>query len=227
VPGGSKGESVEIIEEMQRYYGKRAPVYDSSMRYDDPKMVQALEPVSGHLRGLLKGRKILEIACGPGFWTQQVSPAALSIHATDYNQSTLDQARQKDLDWDKVTLQRADAYHLPVLQGSFDAALAVDWLAHVPQSRFHEFLPGLHACLEAGSRVVFCDQLPGSESLSGSYDREGNHLQTRELPDGSRCRVIKHFLSPVELLEILDRYSDQVEINTFPQCRRIVVSYTI
>jgi len=111
------------------------------------------------------------------------------------------------------------------VQGPFDAALAVDWFAHVPKSRFHEFLQGLHERLQPGSVVVLCDQLPGPGSLTGMFDIEGNHIQLRELPDGSSCRVIKNFLSKQELKALFARYSDQVAIDTFPECRRIVVSY--
>jgi len=218
---------LELVEEMQTYYGKRAPVYDNSMGYDDHDKVESLDPVINCIKGLLAGKRILEIACGPCFWTQRVSEVAESILATDFNESTLDQARRKCLDWDKIALQRADAYDLSRVHGSFDAALAVDWFAHVPRSRFHEFLQGLHGRLQAGSIVVFCDQLPGAESLTGMYDSEGNHLQTRELPDGSNCRVIKHFLSELELKELFAHYSDHVEIARYPECRRIVVSYIV
>jgi cyclopropane fatty-acyl-phospholipid synthase-like methyltransferase len=218
---------MEIIREMQTYYAKRAPVYDSSMGYDDQETIRSLSPVINRIRSLLDGRKILEIACGPCFWTQFVCEVAASILATDYNESTLDQARQKNLDWDKVTLQRADAYDLSRVQGSFDAAFAVDWFAHVPRSRFHEFLTGLHSRLLPGSLIVFCDQLSGAESFTGRYDNEGNHLQTRVLPDASTCHVIKHFLPEPELNELFARYSDQVEITSYPECRRIVVSYIV
>ena len=218
---------MEIVQEMQSYYEKRATVYDSSMGYDDHDMVGFLEPVITRITSLLARKRILEIACGPCFWTQRVSETVESVLATDYSDATLDQARRKNLDWGKIALQRADAYDLSQVKGDFDAALAVDWFAHVPRSRFHEFLQGLHGRLQAGSIVVLCDQLPGAESLSGLFDIEGNHIQMRELPDGSSSRVIKHFLSEQELKRLFARYSDQVEIARYPECRRIVVSYTV
>jgi len=100
---------VETIEEMQAYYCKRAPVYDQSMGYDDQEMIDSLQPVINQVRTLLQGKRILEIACGPCFWTQRVAEVAAALLATDYNESTLDQARKKALDWDKIALQRADA----------------------------------------------------------------------------------------------------------------------
>ena len=218
---------MQPVEEMQEYYRKRADVYDASMGYDDPEKVERLAPVIEVIRRLLQDRAVLEIACGPGFWTSQVSAVAKSVLATDYNAATLDAARPKPLDWTKVRLQVADAYNLPNFPNQFDAALAVDWLAHVPRSRFHEFLRSLHAKLAPGSTVVFCDQTPGEHSLTELRDPEGNHLQERELPDGSRYRVIKHFLTDEEYRSLLLPYAAEISIDRFPACRRVVVSYRL
>jgi ubiquinone/menaquinone biosynthesis C-methylase UbiE len=217
----------QIVEQMQTYYAKRAPVYDASMGYDRPETVEHLAPVIALMRDLVRGRTVLELACGPCFWTHQVDSAVKSIMATDYNESTLAEARRKPLDWDKVTLQVADAYHLPDFPVTFNACMAIDWFAHVPRSRFHEFLCNIQRILVKNSPVVFCDQLAGPHSLSNLYDEEGDHLQTRTLPDGSRYRVIKHFLTDDEFRSILSPYSNDIEIKRFEECRRSVVSYHV
>lgn len=216
---------MKTTEEMQIYYGKRAGVYDASMQYDDPQTVLLLAPVINLLKRILNGRSVLEIACGPCFWTSQVSPAVLSIVATDCNESVLEMARCKPLDWDKITLQAADAYQLPLFHKRFDACMAVDWFSHVPQSRFHEFLRGVHSKLVSNAVVVFCDQMPGPQSVTELRDEEGNHLQERKLSDGSVYRVIKHFLTDDEFKSVLAPYTSEVMIERFPECRRVVVSY--
>lgn len=217
----------QAIEAAQEYYAKRAGVYDASMGYDDPKVVEGLAPVIDLMKKLLTDRSVLEIACGPCFWTAQVSPAVKSIMATDYNTSALDVALGKPLDWDKVALQAADAYELPDFRTTFDACMAVDWFAHVPRSRFHGFLRGVHSKLATDAIVVLCDQAAGPNSLSGLRDAEGNHLQERTLPDGSRYRIIKHFLTDGEYRSILSPYSASIEIRRFAESRRIVVSYRL
>lgn len=97
-----------------------------------------------HLRQLVAGKRVLEIACGPCFWTEQIYDCTHSVLATDYNQSTLDQAALKQLPLNKVQLQQANTYELSDLPDDFDVVLAVDWLAHVPMSRMQKFLRGLH-----------------------------------------------------------------------------------
>lgn len=146
--------------------------------------------------------------------------------ATDYNESTLELARQKGLDPARVQFVRADAYDLASLGGTFNGAFATDWLAHVPRSRLSAFFNELHALLEPGARVVFCDQTPGTESTTMLRDSEGNHLQERTLPDGPRYHVIKHFFSDDEWRAMFVDYADEIEIQRFAEQQRVVVSYT-
>jgi hypothetical protein len=37
-------ETTDLVREMQQYYDRRAPVYDQSMGYDDPAIVEAIAP---------------------------------------------------------------------------------------------------------------------------------------------------------------------------------------
>lgn len=143
----------ELIQEMQTYYHHRAADYDVSMGYDQPAVVAQLAEVIERLRQLVTGKRVLEIACGPCFWTEQIYDCTHSVLATDYNQSTLEQAAFKQLPANKVQLQQANAYQLSDLPHDFDVVLAVDWLAHVPMSRMHDFLHGLHQHVKG--QVVF------------------------------------------------------------------------
>ena len=124
---------------MQNYYRRRASFYDSSMEYDDDAKVRSLLPIIECFREKMRGRHVLEIACGPGFWTQFAAETAASVVATDYNQSTLDEAKKKSLPIDRVSLLQADAYRLDLIPVIFDAILSVDWLAHVPLSKWRNF----------------------------------------------------------------------------------------
>jgi ubiquinone/menaquinone biosynthesis C-methylase UbiE len=214
-----------IIEEMQRYYGQRASVYDSSMGYDDDSKVRVLLPIIERIRSAMRGRQVLEIACGPGFWTQFAAETAVSVTATDYNSLTLDEARKKRLPLDRVSLLQADAYRLDLIPGFFDALLAVDWLAHVPLSRMEGFLAGAIRRVRSGSPIVFIDQLPGEHSVTGVFDDEGNPIQERRLSDGSSFRVIKHFLSDAQIEALFSGLAGELSIRRFPECRRVMVMF--
>ena len=211
---------------MQDYYHHRAGIYDESMGYDKPEVVQALRPLIDHLVRRFEGKSLLEIACGPGFWTQHIAIAAQSILATDYNESTLAEARKKNLG-PTVTLRVADAYQLPNFGRIFDAAYAGDWFCHVPIRQRENFLRGLHAHLSPGATVIFCDQSSRQKLLTKDFDAEGNHLQMRSLPDGRTFSVIKNFPDQAEIEHLLAPFSDDVRIVDFPENRRYLIEYVL
>ena len=215
-----------IIEEMQIYYGQRASVYDSSMGYNDNEKVRGLLPIIECVRDTFCGRHVLEIACGPGFWTRFASETAASVVATDYNQTTLNEASKKNLPSGRVTLLQADAYRLDLISGFFDGVLSVDWLAHVPISKMKEFLSGAIHRVCSGSPLLFIDQLPVDHSITGDFDLEGNHIQVRRLPDGSTFRVIKHFFNDDQITDLFSDFIGDLSIQRFPECRRLIVTFT-
>ena len=218
---------MKIIDEMRLYYDQRATIYDQSRGYDDPSILVPLQPVIDHIGCELKNLNVFEVACGTGFWTQQICHFANKILATDFNQSTLKQAGMKNLPSDLVSLQQADAYDLSHIEGEFDAAMAIDWFSHVPKSRMDQFLEGLHQILKEGATIIFCDQLAGENSIAGIYDGEGNHIQERNLPNGSKHRVIKHFMTEEEIEARFSAYAKEIRISKFPTCGRLVIVYSL
>lgn len=111
-------DPARLIEDMPTYYSHRAPGYDASMGYDRPDVVRSLEPIVTALCEAMRDRTVLEIACGPGLWTQFASRSAHDIVATDYNESTLAIARQQVHDAERVRFVRADAYDLTARSGT-------------------------------------------------------------------------------------------------------------
>ncbi len=216
-----------LIEQMQDYYHRRAAEYDTSMGYDDPLQLQALEPVVEKLKRRAEGRTVLELACGPGFWTSHIIESAKFVVATDFNQSTLDQALKKNLPPTKVSFKQADAYDLRNIKGEFDLLLAVDWLAHVPRSKMNNFLLAIGERLGKAKQVTFVDQLPKPHSLTGVFDDKGNHLQRRTLKSGKTFSVIKHYFSDQDYEDLFDQYFTNLSIQRFDECHRVIVSAQI
>ena len=207
---------MRIIDEMQLYYDQRASIYDKSMGYNNPDKVINLKPVIDFIGTEVKNRTVFEVACGPGFWTQQISQFAQKILATDFNQSPLDQAITKKLSPNLVSFQQADAYNLAKIEDKFDAAMGIDWLSHVPKSKMDYFLQGVHNVLKPEAKVIFCDELQGDFSVTtGIFDSEGNYIQERNLPNGTKHRVIKNYMTREEIREILSPYANEIKITKF------------
>ncbi len=185
-------------DEMQSYYAARAPYYDDV--YDKPERREDIAFLKSHLPAVFAGRKVLEIACGTGYWTQHIATAAAAMTATDAVAQPLDLARGRP-GVGAVRFALADAYDLPESLGAFDAAFAGLWLSHVPVERRGEFLQSLHRHLSPGAKVVLIDnsEVQLKDFPIAEQDAHGNTYQMRRLKDGTMHRVLKNFPSRAEL----------------------------
>src|SRR5687768_7252953 len=177
------------------YYSRRAPEYECI--YHKPERQADLVLLREHLRRILSGQRVLELACGTGFWTAAIADAADSIVATDASEEVLDVARAKGLDPTRVLFTSADAYHPMQPSHDFTAGLSAFWWSHVPRARLTAFHDSFHAAVRPGARIVFVDNrfVAGSSTPICRTDAEGNTYQLRHLPDGSTHEVLKNFPS--------------------------------
>ena len=189
-------------DSLRGYYAARAVEYDRI--YARPERQADLRAIEQWLPSVLQGRSVLEVACGTGYWTQFLAPAATGVLAVDAAPQTLDIARSR-VAAPHVRFVVGDAYALPEDEATHDGAFAGFWISHVPRSRMGEFLRGLHARLVPGATVVFLDNrfVAGSSTPVAERDAEGNTYQLRRLEDGSTYRVLKNFPGEREMRDAL------------------------
>ena len=184
---------------LKQYYAARAREYERI--YEKPERQADLKRLKGLLPPLFAGRRVLEIACGTGYWTQFLADQASSIVAVDANPETLAVAAEKSWPSGRVNFEVADAYVLPEELGKFDAVFAGFWWSHVPARERLRFLGALDARLISGGKGVFLDNLyvEGSSTPLSQRDGDGNTYQSRRLDDGSEHMVLKNFPTAAEL----------------------------
>jgi len=204
-------------ETLLDYYGRRAHEYERI--YRKPERQSDLIRLREHLRRVLGGHRVLELACGTGYWTAAIADTANSVLATDASDEVLAVARTKRLDSARVSFASADAYNPTHIhyQRDFTAGFAAFWWSHVLMARLPSFLEHFHAALLPGARVAFADNrfVPGSSTPICRMDDAGNTYELRYLQDGSSHEVLKNFPSREQLLASIRPYSDAVEILTF------------
>lgn len=185
---------------LRRYYAARAREYERI--YAKPERQADLKRIAQMLPPMFAGRRVLDIACGTGYWTQCLAPVAKGIVAVDANRETLDVASGKSWPADRVEFRIADAYALPDALGGFDAAFAGFWWSHIPVRERPRFFASLNRRLQTGAKVVFLDNLyiEGSSTPISHSDEDGNTYQRRRLDDGSGHVVLKNFPSAQGLL---------------------------
>jgi ubiquinone/menaquinone biosynthesis C-methylase UbiE len=187
-----------MMRPLQTYYAARAPEYDSV--YLKPERQADLRAIEQWVTEVLVGARVLEIACGTGYWTKFIAQVAARVLALDAVPETIDIAKARVLP-QNVEFLIGDAYAPPRRAGGFDAVFAGFWFSHVPLSRRLEFLSGLNAVVERDARIVLLDNrfVEGSSSPIAEQDAEGNTYQMRRLRDGTTHRVLKNFPSEAEL----------------------------
>lgn len=187
------------VQAMQRYYIERAAYYERV--YHRPHRQADLRALEAWLAETCRGRRVLEVAAGTGWWTAHGALHAQDWLATDINGEPWAVAQAKTLP-PAVRFAPLDAYAIDNAEGlagqRFDAAFAGCWWSHVPLARLPAFLAALHRRLQPGARVVFLDNryVPGDSTPLSREDADGNTYQLRTLDDGSTHEVLKNFPTP-------------------------------
>ena len=221
-------ESQYLIEEMNRYYNTRAPWHDRYMSYQsETAHEELLAPIIAACDGSIRGRKVLEIACGTGNWTQVLSRRAESVVAIDISPAALEIARTKLSGYKNVAFVLADAYDLGNIDGLFDVVFAADWWSHIPNGIIPSFLKTITGKLFPQSRGVFIDMLFQAHFAQEPYhyDEADNRISLRELPDGSKYQVVKNFPGESDLRAILADYAGNIIYRKFDTLKRWMVIF--
>ena len=183
---------MSLKKDIEEYYSERASVFDETSGYNDPEAEKLREPIKQRFREIFRGRNVLEIACGSGYWTAVIGQAAESVLAIDNNRSLLEQAQDRCCNQTNIHFQLADAYTLEGGPGGFNAAFGHGWWSHLPKKNIKTFLTALHSKLNPGALVLFNDQLP-YDGFYRKTDKAGNTLEQRILPNTRSFMIVKNF----------------------------------
>jgi SAM-dependent methyltransferase len=171
------------------------------------------EVITEHLGGL----RVLEIACGTGYWTQYVAEVAECVLAVDSNQDVLKIAKQRLRRFSNAALLLDDAFTLATIPDNFDAGFAAFWWSHVPREQLPTFLDTFQSKLHKGSTVIFTDNafVAGSCSPISRTDEHGNTYYTRLLADATEIEVMKNYPTPEELKQHLGPRAKHIQMHHF------------
>jgi ubiquinone/menaquinone biosynthesis C-methylase UbiE len=78
---------------MKNYYAARVHEFDRV--YAKPERQNDLRHLKNWLPAAFSHRRVLEVACGTGYWTQFIAPNAARVVATDATPETLDIAQKR------------------------------------------------------------------------------------------------------------------------------------
>jgi demethylmenaquinone methyltransferase/2-methoxy-6-polyprenyl-1,4-benzoquinol methylase len=202
------------MDNLEQYYARRAAEYERI--YAKPERQADLAALKQRLRKMFAGRKVLELACGTGYWTEVIAAEAAQVTALDVNVEVLQIARTKQVPAGKVEFRVGDAYEPPHTQA--DSLFAGFWWSHVSLARLDTFLAAATHAVAPGALIAFLDNryVEGSSTAVSRRDAEGNSYQTRKLDDGSVHEVLKNFPAEHELIQRASRFGWGAHVELLP-----------
>lgn len=217
-----------VLQEQIAYYRARAPEYDEwflRQRMCDlgpqwnEKWRSEVETVAGALDAFDPSGRVLELACGTGWWTERLARHADELVAVDASPEAIDMARERA---PSARFVSADLFGWEPAE-RFDVVFFSFWLSHVPESRFEWLWSLVERALARDGRVFFIDnlrkKLPELVELTNvrsflqrDGEREGEVV--RRLNDGREFRAVKIYYEPSELGDRLAALGWDVEVRS-------------
>jgi demethylmenaquinone methyltransferase/2-methoxy-6-polyprenyl-1,4-benzoquinol methylase len=180
---GNRDGLEPLLSEQIAYYQARAPEYEAG----------ALEvPGGSELEAALDAFRpqghVLELACGPGTWTEQLGRHAETVTALDAAREMLAIASARLGHDHRVRFVEADVFNWQP-DRRYDVVFFGFWLSHVPLERFAGFWSLVADCLVPGGRLFFADDayITDDERIEG----EAPATIRRRLEDGTPFRAVK------------------------------------
>ena len=191
-----KGEDLDdLLSEQISYYRARAPEYESGALH-----LPGGEELEAALEAFRPSGDVLELACGPGGWTELILRYAESITAVDASPEMLSIASSRVGRDPRVRFVIADLFDWNPDE-RYDVVFFGFWLSHVPLERFDSFWSTVKECLAPNGRVFFVDDAyrTPDELIEG----EASATILRRLDDGTAFRAVKVPHTAVDLEERL------------------------
>ena len=192
-----------MAKNLKNYYQKRAKEYDQV--YQKPERQNDLQQLQDYLKTTFANKKILEIACGTGYWTKTIAETCTAILATDVNTAVLAIAKTKNYNRGLVEFKELDFWQLKEPMTSYDAVFGGFIWSHILKKELPRFLTILQNQLNANGELIFIDNkyITGSNTPISRTDADGNTYQIRKLQNGAEYEVLKNFPTKAEIEDLI------------------------
>jgi SAM-dependent methyltransferase len=178
-----------LLAEQIAYYRASVPEYGRTAipELPIPELERANDEMIAALEEFRPSGDVLELACGPGTWSQLILRHASALTAVDAAPEML-AAAKANVDDARVRFIHADLFTWEP-PSRYDVVFFGFWLSHVPPERFEAFWSLVDRCLKPGGRFAFVDDAyrTPEELIEG----EDSPTIRRQLSDGSEFRIVK------------------------------------
>ncbi|MDQ3822204.1 MAG: class I SAM-dependent methyltransferase [Actinomycetota bacterium] len=192
-----------LLAEQIAYYRAIAPEYEDHAipGPGEDELVAALD-------AFRPTGDVLELACGPGAWTEHLLRHATSLTAVDAAPEMLARAKAR-VGHDRVRFVQADLFTWTP-DRRYDVVFFASWISHVPLDRFAAFWYLVADCLRPAGRVFFIDD--AYRTQDELIEGEASSTIRRRLNDGTAYRAVKVPHRPADLEARLQRLGWRITV---------------
>ncbi len=140
-------------------------------------------------RGFVKGKSVLDVACGCGYGSIYIAKAGAKVIGGDNSEVAIYTAKQ-DYKNEHVQFMLLDAHRLPFRDESFDTVVSFETIEHL--SKYNEFVAECWRVLK--KQGLFYCSTPNAELTSQGRKQSANIYHVREFyPEEFESLMRKHF----------------------------------
>ena len=178
---------------VARYYASSTQAADAAL--SRAERANDLSKVRDRIAQLVRGKSVLELACGTGYWTEVIAATAERVLATDILDEMIERAQRRRLPEGRVSFRRVDGLDLPEDLGAFSCVFIGFWWSHLKRDEQDALLAQLRARLGPDVTLILLDDayVEGSSTTIARTDAQGNTYEIVATPDGERFELPKNY----------------------------------
>jgi len=175
--------------------------YDSWYESAKGRMYDRLEKkaISRYLPENARGKKLLEVGCGTGHWSQFFSGYGFEVTGVDVSERMIEIAKSKNIS--NASFQVVDGHSLPFLDETFDVTVAITTLEFV------------HDAKSVVGEMVRCTHKPAGQLLVGALNARAS-LNRQRKKDSESLWATAQLFSPTQLKQLLEPYGQPYMVIT-------------
>jgi len=197
---------------VARYYASSTQAADAAL--SRAERTNDLSNVRERIARLVRGKSVLELACGTGYWTEVIASTAERVLATDILDEMIERAQRRHLPEGKVSFRRVDGLDLPEDLGTFSCVFIGFWWSHLKRDEQDALLAQLRARLGHDVTLILLDDayVEGSSATIARTDAQGNTYEIVAAPDGERFELPKNYPADSALRKRLGSDAREIRI---------------
>jgi len=167
--------------------------YDSWYESAKGRMYDRLEKeaISRYLPKNAKGKKLLEVGCGTGYWSRFFSEYGFEVTGVDISERMINMAKDKNIS--NASFQLADGHSLPFADETFDVTAAITTLEFVRDA------------VTVVREMARCTRKPAGQLLIGVLNVLARlNTDRKKRPESPYVKA--RLFSPSQLKQLLEPY---------------------